>query len=334
MNASGTRRTAIFLGLNLLVGLGGLAYLLRVGGRPALALLARYPSWPLLGAAGCTIACGMLLYGLRWRLLVTAPRTVLPLGRLAVLRAAGQSVSALIPSGKVGGDPLRIYYLSREGVPGGSAIASVAIDRALEMGANTMFACVFAAILLRFEVPELAGAMVTVGSAGTALVLGTWLAARRLQTGAGVATTFARITRLARLPLVSRQLHLLADADDVASRLIHQRGRVAAAFALGVVVNLLVVLEVRLLLGAFGLPAELVAVVAAIFASGAAHSLPVPAAAGTLEGAVMWIFGVLGHPGEVGLAAGLAMRLREVAWSVPGLLYMAQRGLRSSGRSR
>jgi len=106
---------------------------------------------------------------------------------------------------------------------------------------------------------------------------------------------------------------------------VAQPRRLGRAFGVGVAVNLLVLAEYRLLLSAFGLPAGLVAVVAAIFATGASHSLPVPAAVGVLEGAQIWVFGTLGYPPEVGLAIGLAVRLRELVWMLPGLCYLVTR---------
>jgi hypothetical protein len=45
----------------------------------------------------------------------------------------------------------------------------------------------------------------------------------------------------------------------------------------------------------------------------------------------MFIFGALGHPPEVGLAVGLAVRLRELVWILPGLLYLMVRGIRPAG---
>jgi hypothetical protein len=53
----------------------------------------------------------------------------------------------------------------------------------------------------------------------------------------------------------------------------------------------------------------------------------VPGAVGTLEGAEMWLFSMLGHPPEVGLAVGLAVRLRELVWLLPGVVYLGARGL-------
>jgi len=212
-------------------------------------------------------------------------------------------------------------------VPGGDAIASVAVDRTLEMGAGAAFACVYAALLLRRGVPELEGALVTVSLGAVVLAAGVALTARRLRRGSGLVTVVARSIGLDRLRFVQGQMHVLAAAEDAAARLVAQPGRLRRAFGTGVGVNLLVLVEYHLLLAAFGLPAGALAVVGAIFATGAAHSLPVPAAVGVLEGAQIWLFGTLGHPPEVGLAVGLAVRLRELVWILPGLLYLLARGI-------
>jgi uncharacterized membrane protein YbhN (UPF0104 family) len=127
-------------------------------------------------------------------------------------------------------------------------------------------------------------------------------------------------------------MDVLATAEADIERLVREPRRLAQAFAIGVVVNLVVLLEFHILLSAFGLPAGPLAVVAAVFATGAAHSLPVPAALGALEGAQMWLFGMLGYPPEVGLAVGLAVRARELVWCVPGLVCVALRGSRGWGR--
>src|SRR5207247_1456923 len=240
-------------------------------------------------------------------------------------RAAGQSLSSLIPSGKLGGEPLRTLLLARGGATGAQAIASVAVDRTLEMGGAAAFACAYALVLLRHGVPALEGALVTVLLGAAALALGVTVTVRRLRRGAGLVTAIARSSGLTRLAFVRQQMDVLGAAEEEAPRLVAPRRRVARAFALGLLANLLVLGEYALLLAAFGLPSGPFAVVAAVFATGAAHSLPVPAAVGALEGAELWLFGMLGHPPEVGLAVGLAVRLREVAWIVPGALYLIMR---------
>jgi hypothetical protein len=42
----------------------------------------------------------------------------------------------------------------------------------------------------------------------------------------------------------------------------------------------------------------------------------------------MWLFQLLGYSSEVGLAVGLAARLRELIWMLPGVTYYLVRSLR------
>src|SRR6185295_4044244 len=102
-----------------------------------------------------------------------------PLAALTAYRAAGQSLSNLVPSAKLGGEPLRMLLLVRAGVGAPQAIAGVAVDRALEMSAAAPFALLYATLLLRHGVPQLEGALVTVALGAAALALGLALAVRR-----------------------------------------------------------------------------------------------------------------------------------------------------------
>ena len=320
-------RRAVVLGTNLAAGAGALGYALYRFGMPALALLASRPRGVVLLTFAAVVAAALLGFAFRWRLLLAGLGMPPSLRTLAAYRAAGQSLAALVPGGRLGGDPLRALLLVSDGVPGSRAIASVTVDRVLEVGAGIPFACLYAALLLRRGVPELEGALVSVVLGAAGLVLGFGLMVRRLRRGAGLVTALARSTGLDRLRRIHGQMNVLAAAEEAMARLLAQPRRLVQAFGAGVAVNLLVLVEYRLLLSAFGLPAGPLAVVAAIFATGASHSLPVPAGVGVLEGAQMWIFGTLGHPPEVGLAVGLAVRLRELVWTFPGLCYLVGRGL-------
>jgi hypothetical protein len=327
-------RPRIVLGTNLVVGTLALGWVLWTYGGSAFGLLTRdpRPGW-LLGAAA-VVAVAFVGWALRWRILLEGLDAPRPLARLVGYRAAGQSLSNLVPSAKLGGEPLRAYLLVRDGVSAPTSIASVAVDRALDMGAGAPFAFLYATILLRWGVPELQGAFVSVTLGIVALSLGLVVAARRLRTGAGLVTAVARSTGLDRMGAVQGRMDVLAAAEADAARLVARPRRLWRAFMVGIGVNGLVLVEYWLLLGAFGLPADAIAVVAAIFATGAAHSLPVPGSIGALEGAQLWLFTTLGYPPEIGLAVGLAVRLREIVWVLPGLVYLAVRGLAHPGWER
>jgi uncharacterized protein (TIRG00374 family) len=325
-------RTAVLLGANLLIGAAALGWALWRFGAPALALLARDPSLAGLAAVGALIGAGLAVDAFRWRLLLVGLDRPPALRSLTAFRAAGQAVSALVPSARLGGEPLRMWLATTAGVRPANAIATVVVDRALEMGASSGFACVFAIVLVLHGVPQLGGALATVGLALVGFVAGVTLAVRRLRGGRGLASAAVRALGLDRLAFVGNRMETVAEAEDATAKILARPARLVRAFAVGLVATGLVIVEYAVLLRSFDLPVGAVAVVAAIFASGAAHALPVPAAVGALEGGTMWLFGVLGHPPEVGLAVGLAVRLRDLLWVTPGLAYLVGRGALGIGR--
>jgi hypothetical protein len=296
-------------------------------GRAAVAVLALDPSWLLLGCFLATVTALWTAATWRWRIVLRG--VCRPPGMLGLMwyRLAGQSVSMLIPSAKLGGEPVRVFLLVRDGVAAPIAMASVAIDRVLDMGAGTVFTVLFAAVLLRHGMPALEGTLAGVVIAAAALLAGIWITIRRLHGGHQVVTAMVRRTRLDGWGVVERRMTAVADAEASAQQLVVQPVRMAVVFVCGLVINLGVLLEYQLLLAAFGLPSHLIAVVAAIFATGAAHSMPVPAGLGVLEGSQMVLFAALGYPTEIGLAVALAVRLRELLWLLPGLVYLLARGI-------
>lgn len=314
-------KSKLLLGANFVIGAGVLAYILYRYGGSAFALLTEDFSFGFLvvffGAALATLVC----LSWRWRFLLEALTRAPGLAVMTLYRSAAHSLATLIPSGKLGGDPLRVWLAVRGNVAAGSAIASVAVDRTLEVASTAPFSLVFAAILLQQGVPRVTEVMITVGVATLGLLLGIAIAVRRLRRGTGLVTALAKNTKLDRLGFVNAQMQVLEDSERGATRLVDEPARLRTAFGVGIVANVLVIAEFAFLLAAFGLPSDPVAIVAAVFATGAAHMLPVPAGVGVLEGAQVWIFTMLGYPADVGLAVGLAARFRELLWMLPGLAY-------------
>jgi uncharacterized membrane protein YbhN (UPF0104 family) len=141
-----------------------------------------------------------------------------------------------------------------------------------------------------------------------------------------------RRTGASRWPIVDAQRENIEHAESSTALLSRQRARIGVAFAAGLFANLLVVVEFVCLLEAFDLPTTPITVVAAMFATGAAHMFPIPAGVGVLEGSQMWMFEMLGYPADVGLAVGLAVRLREILWMLPGVVFLIGRAVLTSVR--
>ncbi len=315
-------RAATVFFLNLTLGLLLLGFVVWHYGGPALQVLSADPSTIVLAAFVATSVVTVACLSWRWGYLLAGLSQNLSLVRLALYRSCAHTLAALIPSGKLGGDPLRIFLAIRSGVPAGDSVASVTVDRTQEIGSTAPFSLIFAALLFQADVPHIERALITVLAGTLGLVLGSFLAVRRLRRGAGLISALVRTTRMDRLSFVKSQHEVIGAAEQAVLILSEQIQRMFVAFLAGLVANLLVVAEFWLLLVAFGLPSDVTAIAAALFATGAAHLLPVPAAVGVLEGAQMWIFGMLGYPESIGLAVGLAVRLRELVWILPGMIYM------------
>jgi uncharacterized membrane protein YbhN (UPF0104 family) len=314
------RRRSVLLAVNFAVGVAGLVWVCSRFGAGALALLAGGGSPPLLAAFVAAVLAAIVVSAERWRVVLHGLDLTPSLARLCGFRAASQTVSSVMPGGRLGGEPLRAWYAIRTGVPAWAAITSVAVDRTLEMASSLGFVVGFALILMARDVPGIertvAGALAGALGLGIAIALGI----RRLRTG-GLLAPLVRSLGLTR-PGIAEHATVVERAEDGARRLLARPATLVTALGIGIVADLLTLVQYKCLLAAFGLPSTPVAVVAAIFASGAARTLPVPGAIGTVEAAQLWLFAMLGHPPEVGLAVGLATRLRDVAWAAPGVAFM------------
>lgn len=330
MAAVGWLNSRLVFWANLIVGVGLLAVVLYAYGGQAIAVLRLDRSLGDLAGFGVAVAASIVCLSWRWGFVLAGVHRAPSLWALVLYRSAAHSLAVLIPSGKLGGDPLRAFLAVRSGVPPAPSIASIAADRTLEVGASAPFSIIFATLLLQHGVPQIERALVTVTVATVALVVGVAIAVRRLQRGAGLVSALVRRIGADRWSVVDSRLDVITRSEEAAAELAGQRRRMWIGFAAGLLANGLVIAEFALLLRAFGLPADGIAVVAAIFATGAAHMLPVPGGLGVLEGAQMWLFQMLGYPPDVGLAVGLVVRLRELLWMAPGLAYLLARTLRSS----
>ena len=320
------QRRWVFWGVNFALGVAGLVWVLGQFGRGAWSLLSRTPSPGLLAAFVVTVSVAIVAFTARWRVLLQTLGVAPGFARLCAFRAASQSLSAVLPGGRLGGEPLRAWYAVQSGVPAPAAITTVVVDRMLEMVTSLAFVVAFAIVLAARDVSGIgqtvAGALVGTVSLGIAIVV----CLRRLRAG-GLLAPFVRSLGLTR-PAFAQHADVVERAEDDARRLLDRPRRLATALTMGLVADLLTLVQYGCLLAAFGLPSTPLAVVAAVFASGAARTLPVPGAVGTVEAAEVWMFGMLGHPPEVGLAVGLATRLRDLAWAAPGLVFLLVRAVR------
>jgi hypothetical protein len=118
------QRRRILWAVNLALGLAALAWVLRQFGRGALDVLSTRPAIGPLVAFVVAVLVAILLSALRWRVVLGAFPNPPGLGRLFAFRAASQSLASILPGGRVGGEPLRVWYAMQAGVPTPIAVTS------------------------------------------------------------------------------------------------------------------------------------------------------------------------------------------------------------------
>lgn len=303
-----------------------IAFLLGLG--LAIALIAWLGVGPVvssIGAAGWGVFWLPVIYlapltlaASSWRLLI--PSTDRP-GRGAgwVATWIGLGANWLLPVAQIGGELIKARFLIRRGAPAGSALASVIVDKTLQVATQILFAIAGALVFAT----SFTGKGVVIGAVGglAPLGIGVWLFYRFQRRG-----VFGRLgDRLLRK--VERSGTAGIDAptrsvDDQLDRIYAQRRTVLIAAVLRLLFRCAMVAETYVALRLLGHPVGLVGVFAieSLGQAVRAGSFLVPAGIGVQEGAFVALATAVGLPAEIGLALSLCKRVRELTIGLPALL--------------
>lgn len=316
-------KVAVWIGLAIGVALT-VALVVWRGARTIAGLLAS-THWSLLLVAVFAVPM-IVLTTFSWRLLFPPGRA--PRFRFALAAVwIGSSINILLPVAGVGGDVVRARLLALWSGNTRDAVASVVVDKTVQVVTVPLLGMIGIAALLRI-VPD---APLGAGLAGVVLIALVLVAAVSVQR-AGAFSYLA-----ARTPLSRRWSRdgLVERANDLDSdlRAIYARpGTVVASCLLRLLARLSLSGEVWLAARLLGHPISLLDAVllksVGIVAS--AVAFPVPAGMGIQEGSYVAIGALIGLSPDVALATSLATRVRVLVTTVPGVLaweYMEGRGL-------
>lgn len=259
-------------------------------------------------------------YAARWGFVLEAAGGRASFGRLLGSRLAGVAAGALTPGAKVGGEPLRALLLAEAGVPAGAAIASVVVDRGIELLANVAFAGGYCAAFAMRDADGAGRVVPVVVASGVALSAAAFVLRSRLGRGEGlVPERFLPV--LARLGGTKEVL--TSTEASLRALLFGRRKLLLAVLVSALVLNALVFAEYAALLAAFGLRPTLPELAGVLLGVGLAHALPVPGSIGALEGAQVAFATAAGGGARLAVAAATAARLRDFLWTAPGALWLA-----------
>jgi glycosyltransferase 2 family protein len=269
-----------------------------------------------------------LAYMVGWWMVMDSELRACGFLKLFGIYLAGDTINYLVPSGNLGGEPVKAYLL-REELGFGRALTSIVIHKHAELVAQwVLLAGGLAICLTYFELPSLVTVAntVIVGGLGGSLLLMTWV----LKSG----TISPILRRLADWRLLASYLQTQQPAADALATRIrafyedHWRWfLVATSWCLvGWCGGLL---ETYLVLRILS-PAEGWSTAVAIETMVLAFNMVfvfVPARLGSAEGVRAGVFLLVGLPAAEGVAYGVIRRARELAWILPGLVILWKRHL-------
>ncbi len=313
------RRTRLKLGaaltgvLGLALGIGVVAY---SGLRETTAILTG-AGWALLWIVPVHIV-PVALDAFGWRLLLRAqPRAALSV--LVWIAAVRDSINALLPVARIGGEIAGVRLLTMRGVEGTSAAASVIVEVTLTLVVQFLFTALGVGLLLYYLRDSAIARVVLLGMLASVPLIAAFFL---LQHRWGLFQSMERVL----IALTGRKVLSLAGDParlDAAIKALYRQPILMAKVTFWQFAGLLAGAgELWLTLYLLGHPpsAGVAILLESLSQAAQSASFLVPAALGVQEGSFLLFGTAVGLTADVSVALSLARRVRQVGFGLPALL--------------
>ena len=268
----------------------------------------------------------LVLFNSRWWLILRKQGYSVSYLALVAYRLAAFSVTYFTPGPQFGGEPLQVYLLQRrQGVPGRTALASVSLEKLVELLANFTFLCAGAGVIFlsgvvgeqeRVQAVLLAGGLLALP---LAYLLALW-------NGFAPLSWFAR--RLAQYLPNSTFMEKAGSAFQQAETLMANFCRrhpstILFSYMLSLFTWILLGFEYWLVVRFFGLRLDILQVMIIMTAARIAFLLPIPAGLGALEAGQVMAMRAFGFDPAFGVSISLLIRLRDITLGLIGMALAA-----------
>ncbi len=266
----------------------------------------------------------IFVFGLRWWWLLRTQGFRIPYLAIVRYRLAAFGVSYFTPGPQFGGEPLQIYYLRKNHqLPTADALASLSLDKLLELIANFTFLAIGMVFIS-------AGGYLNINENVSLLLLISILAALPWSYLFVLYFGGRPITRLSKSLAASkpqysriRAIHrtIIESEAQIANYCRSNTIDMAGLMLLSGVVWVALVFEYWLALHFLGAALSLGYTLVFITAARLAFLTPLPGGLGSLEISQVLAAAALGIGAEIGASIGLIIRIRDIAFGVAGLLW-------------
>ncbi len=258
-----------------------------------------------------------------WRFCLP-PALAVPAAALFRIRWAGESVNNVVPSAYVGGETVKVYLLSRRGVPARTGASAAVVSKTAQSAAQLLLILLAALAFLRLagSQPGLRLGMLLVLASGTVILAGLfWMQRRGLFASL---LTVAAVFRLDSRFLARRREKLLEVDQAIAGFYRGHRSRFFASTAFYFGGWMLDTVEIYLVSHLLGMPIAWTQALAVEAFTGVAKALGmwVPGSLGIQESGIVMLGRLAGLPDTLSLAYALLRRAREIVFAAVGWLLL------------
>ena len=254
-----------------------------------------------------------------WQLLF-APAHMPPFFQAFYAQWMGRAVNTLLPVASIGGEVVKARALILWGTDARHASASAVVDKTVQVITIIVWG-VAGVVLLSFM--ALDNELAIASAAGLA-ILGAGVAGFLVVQRAGIFRIFVGSAhKLTKADFLENLKDKAGEIDVIVTALYRDRRRLAAAISWRLGALLLQTGEVWLAAQLLGFP---IGILEAIMLKSLSSTLSdaafvVPNSYGVQEGAFIVLGGLIGMPPDIALAVSLAIRIREILFDVPGLVF-------------
>jgi len=263
----------------------------------------------------------LLTFSGRWWSIVRAQGYNIGYMKMSAYRLAASGISYFTPGPHFGGEPLQIFALrKRHSIDTSTAIASVTVDKLVELLVNFTFLIAGMILIFRHRVfPSLGiqGILLPMGllALPVGLLIILWIGHRPLSPAFTIIPKPMRNNQF-----VQRVYATLTESETRAIEFCRERPMgLLYAILFSLISWSAMLIEYWLALHFLGVSLAAAELIMALAAARIAILLPSPGGLGTLEASQVIILGALGYDPAVGLALSLIIRARDVLFMAFGL---------------
>lgn len=267
----------------------------------------------------------LVLFSSRWWVILRSLGRPVPYFALVRYRLAAFSLSYFSPGPQFGGEPMQVHMLrSRHAMPLPNALASVTLDKLLELLVNFTFLLLGVLVILETEVlPGLSSTHILPLTVALLAVPLAYLGALWLGILPLARLLSALAARFSRPASLSKAAHAVLAAEIQVSTFFRQKPlAVLSALAFSVLNWALMSAEYWLTLHFLGISLGLPETIAALTAARFAFLVPVPGGIGALEASQVLAMQAMDLNPALGISLALLIRLRDLSLGAAGLLWM------------